>query len=288
MASAAPKTIFVTGANQGLGFAIISVAALRDPQPIYVLASRKRLAGEQAAEKLRELGVTAKIEVVELDVTNDEQIEAAVNLVETRFGKLDGECFPTSLSRCSSHSDGAPNRGTAATVLINNAGISGPMRPPPSESLSEMRARYNTVLNTNLTSVAVLTRAFTPALHRSPAPKVINVSSGLGSMSNALTRKMGRAPAYGASKVGLNGLSVHLQVEENDRVEAGISVEKPKIKTFVVAPGLLRTSFTGFSEKGRDPKDGAEAIVRLALEEVEFEGGSFLEWADGELKEVPW
>lgn len=94
MASAAPKTIFVTGANQGLGFAIMQVAALRDPQPIYVLASRKRLAGEQAAEKLRELGVTAKIEVVELDVTNDEQIEAAVSLVETRFGKLDGECFP--------------------------------------------------------------------------------------------------------------------------------------------------------------------------------------------------
>ncbi|ROV92433.1 hypothetical protein VPNG_09579 [Cytospora leucostoma] len=279
VASTSPKIIFVTGANQGLGLAIIQVAALRDPEPIYVLASRKRLAGEEAAEKLRELGVTAKIEVVELDVTNDEQIEAAVNLVKTKFGKLDDP---------SSHPDGAPDRGTAATVLINNAGISGPMRPPTSESLSETRARYNTILDTNLTSVAVLTRALTPALHRSPAPKVINVSSGLGSMSNALARKMGRAPAYGASKVGLNGLSVHLQVEENDRVEAGISVEEPRIKTFVVAPGLLRTSFTGFSEKAKDPKDGAEAIVRLALEEVEFEGGSFLEWADGKLKRVPW
>ena len=162
------------------------------------------------------------------------------------------------------------------------------MRPPPSESLSDMRMRYSTILNTNLTSVAILTHAFTPLLHAAPAPRIINVSSGLGSMSNALTRKMGRVPAYGASKVGMNGLSVHLQVEENDRVEAGIRVEEPKIQTFVVAPGLLRTSFTGFSEKGRDPEEGAEAIVRLISEEVAFEGGSFLEWDGGELKRVPW
>ena len=93
MNSASSKIIFVTGANQGLGFAILQVAALRDPEPIYVLASRKRLAGEEAAKKLRELGVTAKIEVVELDVTNDEQIAAAVDFIKTRFGKLDSECF---------------------------------------------------------------------------------------------------------------------------------------------------------------------------------------------------
>ncbi len=93
MNSASSKIIFVTGANQGLGFAIIQVAALRDPKPTYVLASRNRLAGEEAVKKLRERGVTAKIEVVELDVTNDEQIAAAVDFIKTRFGKLDGECF---------------------------------------------------------------------------------------------------------------------------------------------------------------------------------------------------
>ena len=91
--AALSKIIFVTGANQGLGFAIIQVAALRDPRSTYVLASRKRLAGEEAAKKLRELGVTAKIEVVQLDVTNDEQIAAAVDFIKTRFGRLDGECF---------------------------------------------------------------------------------------------------------------------------------------------------------------------------------------------------
>lgn len=93
MTSALPKIIFVTGANQGLGLAIIQVAALRDPEATYVLASRKRLAGEEAAKRLRELGVTAKIEVVELDVTNDAQIAAAVDFIKTQYGKLDGECF---------------------------------------------------------------------------------------------------------------------------------------------------------------------------------------------------
>ena len=93
MNSALSKVVFVTGANQGLGFAIIQVAALRDPEPTYVLASRKRLPGEEAAKKLRELGVTAKIEVVQLDVTDDEQIAAAVDFIKTRFGKLDGECL---------------------------------------------------------------------------------------------------------------------------------------------------------------------------------------------------
>ena len=93
---------------------------------------------------------------------------------------------------------------------------------------------------------------------------------------------MARAPAYGASKVGMNGLSVHMQVEENDRAE------ETRINTFVVAPGLLSTSFTGFSKEGKDPEEGAEAVVRLALEETDFEGGSFLEWDGGELKRVPW
>ena len=93
MSSAASKIILVTGANQGLGFAIIKVAALRDPGAAFILASRKRLAGEEAAEKLHGLGVSATIDVVELDVTNDEQIAAAIRFVKTKFGRLDGRCF---------------------------------------------------------------------------------------------------------------------------------------------------------------------------------------------------
>ena len=78
--------------------------------------------------------------------------------------------------------------------------------------------------------------------------------------------------------------------QRNDRIEAGVRLEESKIKTFVVAPGLLKTAFTKFLEKGRDPVEGAEVVVRLALgEEGErFEGGSFLEWEGGEVRRVPW
>lgn len=285
MASTSPKVIFVTGANQGLGFSIIQVGALRCPEAIYILASRNLQSGQEAVSKLRDLGVKAQIDVVQLDVTNDEQIAAAADFIKAKFGKLDGKSL---LSRSSFPCKQDTDNLTFLAVLVNNAGISGPLRPPASESLSEMRARYNTVLNTNITSVAVLTHAFTSLLHAASSPKIINVSSGLGSMTNALTRKMGRAPAYGASKVGLNGLSVHLQVAENDRIEAGINMEEPRIKTFVVAPGLLRTAFTSFS-MGRDPLEGAEPIVRLALDEkLMYEGGTFWEWEGGEMRRVPW
>ena len=61
---------------------------------------------------------------------------------------------------------------------------------------------YTDVLNVNLTSVAVVTHAFMPLLYKSTDPKVISITSGLGSMTNALTKKMGRAPAYGARRSG--------------------------------------------------------------------------------------
>jgi NAD(P)-dependent dehydrogenase (short-subunit alcohol dehydrogenase family) len=64
-----------------------------------------------------------------------------------------------------------------------------------------MRATYNEYLNVHITSVAVVTQAFTPLLQRSRAPKVINFR--LGSITNVLSpRRMARVPPYGASKVG--------------------------------------------------------------------------------------
>jgi NAD(P)-dependent dehydrogenase (short-subunit alcohol dehydrogenase family) len=87
------KVIFITGANQGLGIAILQVAAQRDPGSTYILASRVLDAGYEARDKLRELCVTANIDVVQLDVTNDDQITAAVRYVEEKFGTLDGGCW---------------------------------------------------------------------------------------------------------------------------------------------------------------------------------------------------
>jgi NAD(P)-dependent dehydrogenase (short-subunit alcohol dehydrogenase family) len=94
MASAPqPKIVLVTGANQGLGHAVIEVGGTRYPDNVYILGSRDLDKGKEAARKLEELGVKARVDVVQLDVTNDEHIEAAVRHVEKTYGRLDGTQF---------------------------------------------------------------------------------------------------------------------------------------------------------------------------------------------------
>lgn len=102
---------------------------------------------------------------------------------------------------------------------------------------------------------------------------------------------MGRSTIYGASKIGLNGLTVHLQVAENDRVaaEGDNNLENPRIRYYVCAPGLLKTAFTNYLGAARSPEDGAEVIVRLAADdEAKYDGGSYWQFEDGEMRQVPW
>ncbi|KAI0432704.1 NAD(P)-binding protein [Xylaria sp. FL1042] len=254
------KIVLCTGANQGLGFAVLNVAGLRQPNNIYILTSRNLAKGKEAATSLQSSAVKAQVDVIQLDVTKDEEIISAASYVEKKYGRLD--------------------------VLINNSGI---LRVPPPGDLTALRATYTEILNTNLTSVAVVTAAFTPLLYKSTDPKVINVSSGLGSCQNSLTKKMGRAPPYGASKIGLNGLTVHLQVAENDRIEKEGEGGKPRIRYYVCAPGALRTAFSGFKDGLRLPERGAEVIVHLLVDdEGLYEGGSYWEYEEDEMRRVPW
>lgn len=171
-------------------------------------------------------------------------------------------------------------------VLINNAGI---IRFPKGD-LAAQRAAYTEVLNTNLTSVALVTDAFLSLLHASSDPKVISVSSGLGSIQGALTKKMYRAPCYGSSKIGMNGAMVHMQVAENDRIAAKDPKDtKPLIRFYCCAPGPLSTAFTGFSPRARPVETGTEVIVRLlADDDFKYEGGTYWEFEEGEMRQVPW
>ena len=175
-------------------------------------------------------------------------------------------------------------------VLVNNAGI---LRGPAQGSLSEIRKTYTEALDVNLTSVAVVTHAFLPLLYKSADPTVISVTSGLGSMHNALTKKMGRTATYGTSKVGLNGFSVHMQVAENDRIaaekEKGEASGKPRVRYYVYQPGVLRTAFIGHHPMGKAPELGAECAVRLMLDDEQtYEGGTYWEFEGEEMRQVPW
>ena len=88
---AASRVTLITGANRGIGFSILQALAQRSPFDQYLLDARNLASGEKAVIQLRELGITARIDVVALDVTSDESIQAAEGNIRSKFGKLDGK-----------------------------------------------------------------------------------------------------------------------------------------------------------------------------------------------------
>jgi NAD(P)-dependent dehydrogenase (short-subunit alcohol dehydrogenase family) len=84
------KIVLVTGANRGLGLAIIRVAGTRDPSAHYILACRDVEAGAKAVDDLKQSGVVAPLELLQLDCTKDLDIVKAVEHITTTHGKLDG------------------------------------------------------------------------------------------------------------------------------------------------------------------------------------------------------
>jgi len=160
-------------------------------------------------------------------------------------------------------------------------------------SLPTLRAATNNMYNVNVTSLACVSSGFLPIMHKSKNPKVINITSGLGSIAYTLTKKMARYAPYGASKVAVNGVTAHMQVLENDRIEAEQAEGKPsagaKINYYSVNPGLLKTGFTHYSDKGIPPEQGAEAIVQLINDDGnKYLGGTQWEYVNGKMQEIPW
>jgi NAD(P)-dependent dehydrogenase (short-subunit alcohol dehydrogenase family) len=166
--------------------------------------------------------------------------------------------------------------------------------PGPEDTLTELRQKYNSLLNNNLTSTAVITKAFQPLLYKSKDPKVINVTSGLASMERLQAREgTGNFSQYITTKSGMNGLTVHAQISENGRAAAekqqGKTSEGERIRYYVVAPGVLKTDFTANYPAGKDPKLGAEVIVQLVTDDKHtYEGGKYWEFEEGKMSVVPW
>ncbi|GAA4991219.1 SDR family oxidoreductase [Actinopolymorpha pittospori] len=163
----------------------------------------------------------------------------------------------------------------ALDVLVNNAGTSGGGETPDREDLDTVRHIYET----NVFGVVAVTNAFLPALRRSGRPRIVNISSGTGSLTWATGPEFphqGTFAAYRSSKAALNALTVyyaHALAGDGAKVNA-------------LAPGLRRTDLNATAAaSGGDPAEAAAGAVRLALLPDDGPSGGFFSW-DG--TPVPW
>lgn len=238
------ETALVTGGTRGIGLAVVAALAARGTHVL--LGARDGAAGERAAGDLRAAG--HRVDAVELDVTDP----ASIRRVADGLSRLD--------------------------ILVNNAGISGDVagQRPGSVSLDVVR----NVFDTNVFGVVAVTEAMIPLLRRSPAGRVVNVSSGLGSLTRMSDHDdyfTGLPPsvAYAPSKTALNALTV--QYAKALRAD-GILVN-------AADPGPCATDFTaGVPGVTRTAADGAVVVVRLATLAADGPTGGYADAAGP----VPW
>jgi NAD(P)-dependent dehydrogenase (short-subunit alcohol dehydrogenase family) len=238
----------VTGANKGIGFEI--ARQLASAGMTVLLAARDLQRRDQAAAALRSEGLDVR--PVTLDVTGPASVQAAAQQVGADFGRLD--------------------------VLVNNAGIAGSgAGRPGTADLDAVRA----VFETNVFGVMRVTNAMLPWLKRSAAGRIVNVSSGVGSMGymtnpDHYMSRLRAVAAYPASKAALNALTVQYAKELRP---LGILVN-------ATAPGACATDFTknlGMAIS-RTAADGAAIAVKLATLGPDGPAGGFFD-DDGP---VPW
>ena len=238
-------TALVTGANKGIGYEI--AAGLGALGYRVGVGARDATRREEAVAALRETGVDAF--GVPLDVTDDASVTAAADLIAERFGHLD--------------------------ALVNNAGITGGHPQQPSTVDPDV---IRTVVETNVIGVVRVTNAVLPLLRRAPSPRIVNMSSSVGS----LTRQSGPgsetttgpvAVAYAPSKTFLNAVTLQYVQEL-----AGTNV-----LINCACPGFVATDLNGFRGV-RSPQEGAATAIRLATLPDGGRTGGFFEDAGG----VPW
>ena len=244
----------VTGANRGIGLQIAKDLVARGFTVL--VGSRNPARGEAAA---REIGPDAR--ALQLDVTDPASIAAAAERIRREPGRLD--------------------------VLVNNAAISNTgklpgmsigdyaeLTRPSNVSLDEVRA----VWETNVFGVLAVTQAMLPLLREAPSARIVNVSSGVGSLTMnsdpAFPCRSFFGPVYPASRTALNAMTLAMAIE----------LEPSGIKVNAVSPGFTKTALNGY-EGTETVEEGAAEAVRVALLGPEGPTGTF---THAKLGTLPW
>jgi len=238
------RQALVTGANKGLGLAIAKGLA-RAGLSVW-MGARDRSRGEEAVQALRGEGLDVRF--IEIDVADDESVRRAAEALEREIDALH--------------------------VLVNNAGIILDLATPPSElSMEDVKATYEV----NLFGPIRVTQAFAPLLKAADDARIVNMSSGVGSLTlitdpTSLFSTVNLL-AYTSSKVALNAVTVSFAKE----------FEPLGIKVNAVEPGHVRTDLndkTGFLT----PEEGAETAIKMALVDNTGPTGGFF----GSHGRQPW
>jgi NAD(P)-dependent dehydrogenase (short-subunit alcohol dehydrogenase family) len=244
------KYALITGADRSIGFETARQLLQRG---YYVyLGSRSLENGRQAVARLHAEGLT-QVESVQLEVTDSASIRAARHAIGQKATGLD--------------------------VLINNAGISGSF---PQAATAADVAVFKEVYNTNVFAVVETTQAFLDLLRESDEPRIVNVTSSLGSIALNADPSWGyyhvKPAAYNSSKAALNMYTVALAYELRDT----------PFKVNAVDPGYTATDFNGHSGPGTVP-DAAARVVKYAVVDANGPTGQlFSEETNPETGEIPW
>jgi len=225
MAQHADKKIaLVTGANKGIGYETARQLATRGITVL--IGARDEQRGKDAAEKLQKEGLDTQF--LRLDLNDQTTHEAARRFIEDKFDRLD--------------------------ILVNNAGIALDLNQKPSEvNMQTLRKTFDT----NFFGVVSVTQALLPLIRKSDAGRIVNVSSGLGSLTQNSDPNWEFYPvkilAYNASKTALNAFTVMLAAELKD---TGIKVNSAD-------PGFTATDLN--DHRGyKTVAQGASVIIQLA------------------------
>jgi NAD(P)-dependent dehydrogenase (short-subunit alcohol dehydrogenase family) len=234
------KTVaLVTGANRGIGLEI--ARQLGQQGLVVVLGARDESKGAAAAAELSGAGIDAH--AVKLDGTRDADVAALPGYFRARHGRLD--------------------------VLVNNAGIV--------EWNADDVDSFRRTLEVNVMGSVAVTYALLPLLRESPAGRIVNQSSVLGSLTS-LSHKPKRfrrfmLPAYIASKAALNGLTVALAQQAQDT----------PLKINAAHPGWVRTELGG-RDAPMSSSEGAQTAVLLATLPADGPSGQFFHLG----QPLPW
>ena len=237
------RVALVTGANKGIGLEIARQLAAAGATAL--IGARDRERGERAAKALAADQLDARF--IRIDVTEHSSIDQAASRIERDFGRLD--------------------------ILVNNAGIGIDNAPPSRLEMEVLRRTYET----NFFGVFAVTQVMLPLLRKSDAARIVNISSGLGSLtqnSDPGYRYAGaKLLAYNSSKSALNALTIQFAHELRDT----------PIKVNSAHPGWVKTDMGG-EQAPLEVDAGAKTSVLLATLPADGPTGKFMHLHD----EMPW